>query len=781
MGNPMVRMFSLLAGFVALSAVSADPPVASYVFPAGGKRGESVTVKVGGSNLYSTCTAEMMGSGVSITPKLTRTKTLWFEGPVLPLPDSQRAEDYPKDMEGRVTIAPDAAFGVRYLRLSTSQGATPHLKFQVGDLPEIVEEETNGDPIPVAVALPITINGRIFPRADVDVWTFAAKKDRAVTIEVHALRLGTPLEARLEVRDVKGVRLAESDLPTKDADTRLRFYPPADGTYSVAIHDLNHLGSQSHVYRLTITDGVYVDRVYPLGGKRGVQATVEGTGQYLPRTLTLAIPDVIGPASLHIETNGAKSNAFLFDVDSLAEVTAGREMDPSKKQPVRLSLPVICNGRIQSPGSSDGWEVQGKKGETIQFELRAARLGSELDGVLTVLDAKGKEVARAEAGAEGDPMLRFTPPADGALVVRVQDRFRSRGGPEYGYRLRITPAGAADFDIAFKTDGVSLLRGGQVKLPLIVSRRGGFKEDIAITIEGLPKGVTFSPSKLNAKQNALDLILKADKDAVIGAVRIKVQGSAKVDGKENSRWATLPVPLGEPAIDNVLLGVALPTPFKIKGEYDMRWASRGGWFERKYQIERLGYDGPIEVSLADKQARHLQGVEGGTIVVPAGATEFKYPVQLPPWMETGRTSRTCVMGVAKIKDEGGREHEVGFSSTNQNEQLVAVVEPARIGITLEKTSVRADAGLNAVVPFTVARGVKLAGAVKVEVIVPPHFRGVRADPVTVSADKQEGVLTFRFDKTASSWNMPVTIRATILEAGRPVIAEAALDLVGGGE
>ena len=43
----------------------------------------------------------------------------------------------------------------------------------------------------------------------------------------------------------------------------------------------------------------------------------------------------------------------------------------------------------------------------------------------------------------------------------------------------------------------------------------------------------------------------------------------------------------------------LPTPFRIKGEYDMGFAARGGPHTRKYKIERNGYDGPIEISLAD--------------------------------------------------------------------------------------------------------------------------------------------------------------------------------------
>ena len=50
------------------------------------------------------------------------------------MPDSQRPEDYPKDMAGHFAIAADAIPGVRYWRLWTSQGATPAMKFVVGDL-----------------------------------------------------------------------------------------------------------------------------------------------------------------------------------------------------------------------------------------------------------------------------------------------------------------------------------------------------------------------------------------------------------------------------------------------------------------------------------------------------------------------------------------------------------------------------------------------------------------------------------------------------------------------
>lgn len=776
-GRLMIRHFlpSFVLGLLFASSVHADPPVASYVFPAGGKRGETVQVKIGGLNLHSSCGAEMLGTGVTITPRLERTRTLWFEGPLLPLPESQRAEDYPKDMAGKVTIQADAAIGMRAVRLWTSQGATPHLKFLVGDLPEVVEDEIDGEPIPVQVSLPVTINGRIFPRADVDVWAFTGKKGQPVTLEVHALRLGSPLEARLEIRDAHGKRMLESDLPTITQDVRLRFVPPRDGPYSVMIHDLNNSGGQSHVYRLTLNDGSVVDRVYPLGGKKGTTIAVEAVGQGIAVKEKLSLLRQTGVSLLQLERGGRKTNSFLFDVDELEEVSRKETSGPDTAPPV--NVPSVCNGRILSPGAIHDWQVKGKKGETLELELRAARLGSPLDGVLTITDDKGKELARAEAGADGDPSLRFTVPADGLYSIRVQDRFRSRGGPEYAYRLRITSPAPPDFRLSFKTDGITLPRAGQVKLPISVERRGGFSEAISLSIDGLPKGVSFSPTTIAAKQNAVDVTFKAEKVVSIGPARLILKGTAKIDGKEATRKGEIIIPAGGLTIDKVLLGVALPTPFKIKGEYDMRWASRGGWFERKYQVERTGYEGPITVSLADKQARHLQGVSGGTILVAAGANEFTYPVQLPPWMETGRTSRTCVMGVAKIKDNDGSEHEVSFTSVQQNEQLVAVVEPARLGLSLDRTSIRADADTKAVVRFNISRGLKLDGAAKVEVVAPAHFRGIKADPVKVAADKQEGQLTIIFEKNASPWNMPLTIRASIMEEGRPVIAEAKLELV----
>ncbi len=775
----------LLSVFAVCSVVSptrADPPVASYIFPAGGQRGQTVPVRVGGLNLHKSCAFEMNGSGVDADKLLQRTRTVWFEGPVLPMPESQQQEDYPKDMAGRVRIAADAAPGIRYWRLATSQGATSALKFMVGELPEIVEQEIDGEPVPTEVPLPVTINGRIFPREDVDIWTFAARKGQTVSCEVHAARLGSPLDSRLEVLDPQGRTIAEND-DTFGADSFVRFTAPADGKYQVKIHDINFRGGQAYVYRLTLTADPQVDRVYPLGGRRGSKTAFELAGQAVPTTITLTLPaEAPAEYSVRVPVGEKLSNPFPIELDDLPEhLKTDANHDPAKVLPV--ALPAILNGRIDRPGSVDYWAFQARKGEVYEFELRAARLGSPLNGVLVVLDGADKELARAEyGGPQVDPQLRFAVPADGVYRIRLEERFRARGGPAYAYRLRIAPP-APDFRLQFNADAVTLLRGATSRLRITADRQGGFADAIPLTIDGLPAGVTVDRTAIAAKQAAVDVTVKAEATAAIRTARLTIRGTAQVGDRSITRTATFLPPAGrnanpsspvygQPELDSILLAVALPTPFKIVGEFDMRWAARGTIHQRHYRIERGGFEGPLEVSLADKQARHLQGVTGPVITVPAGVSEFDYAVQLPPWMETGRTSRSCVMAVGVIKDTDGSEHVVSFTSVNQNEQVVVVVEPGRLGIEAERTSLAIQPGGTVPLPVQVARGKSLRGPVKVELIVASHVQGVTAEPIQIAADQNSGTVALRFAAAGRGpFNVPLILRATMLDHEKPVVAE----------
>lgn len=746
------------------SSLRAEAPVASYIFPAGGQRGQAVNIRVGGLFLHHGAHFEMLGAGVSADKQLRPMKTLWFEGPVLPLPESQQAEDYPRDQAGVVKIAADASLGARGWRLSTAQGATPSLKFMVGDLPEVLEDEEAGGP--VAVTLPVTINGRIFPRENVDAWTFQARKGQSIVGTVHAARLGTPLDARLEVRDAQGRRLAEND-DHAGADPQVRFTAPADGRYEVRIHDTQFHGGPAYVYRLTLTADPVVERAYPLGGRRGRTTAFTLTGQGVPeKPVSIALP-ADGPRDYahQLESDGKRSRPFVLDLDDLPEHLEGGAQ--------QVDAPAVLNGRIDQPGDVDLWKVPCRKGEPLDLAVRARRLGSPLYAVLTISDDAGKELARAESGdGRDDPWLRFQPPADGVYTIRVQERFRARGGPEYAYRLRIAPPSLDDIQLRLVTDAVTLPRGGQAKLRVLAETI--VPAPVQLELDGLPAGVSAAPVTMAVNTTTAEFALKAEASAKIDATRLTVRGTAKLGDQTLTRTATLPLGPGLGEVDTVLLGVALPAPFKIVGNHEMRWAPRGCVLTRRYRIERNGFDGPIEVSLADRQARHLQGATGPVLTVPAGAAEFEYPVQLAPWMETGRTCRVCVMGLGIVKDADGAEHTVSFSSVQPNEQVIVVVEPERLGLTPGQASLTAAPGQAVDVAWTVARGKGLQGPVKIELLNGP--RGISADPIEIAAGVNQGKAAVR---VAADYRgparAPLTFRATLVD-GTPVIAEARIDL-----
>lgn len=229
-------------------------PSVKYIFPAGGQRGTTVEFRVGGHYFHGAASFEMVGDGIVSCDRVTETETIWFEGPMIFKPFSQQAEDYPKDHRGAVRIDSDAELGVRFWQAWTSQGVTPGRPFVVGDLPEIVEREIDGHPIPVKIHLPVTINGRIFPREDVDIWEFDATAGEKIRCEVVAERIQSPLDSRIEIRSPDGKRVAEN-VDFFGTDSFLVFEVQQTGTHQVCIHDIRYAGLQDYIYRLSVTKG----------------------------------------------------------------------------------------------------------------------------------------------------------------------------------------------------------------------------------------------------------------------------------------------------------------------------------------------------------------------------------------------------------------------------------------------------------------------------------------------------------------------------------------------
>ena len=135
------------------------------------------------------------------------------------------------------------------------------LPFALDALPECAEQEPNDTPQQAQkLTLPVIVNGHVDHPGDRDVFSFEGKKGQEIVAEVHARRLGSPLDSVLRLSDAAGKQLAFNDdhedkscgLITHHADSWLRVALPAAGTYYLELADAQQQGGPEYAYRLYV-------------------------------------------------------------------------------------------------------------------------------------------------------------------------------------------------------------------------------------------------------------------------------------------------------------------------------------------------------------------------------------------------------------------------------------------------------------------------------------------------------------------------------------------------
>jgi hypothetical protein len=777
------------------SLLWANEPYTGYIFPAGGQRGGTVKFHVGGCFLHGKAQFEMLGEGVTASPIVREIPTTRLERlPVLE-PTLNKLTEYYVDHLGEVAIAADTPLGARKWRVWTSQGASRNLNFEVGDLPEIVEVEIDGDPLPVDVQAPLTINGRIHPRKDVDIWSFHAKAKQEYTVLVSAQQLGSPLDARIEIRSPGGKIVAKAT-GGNNRDPKLHLQTKEDGEYQVHIHDVRFEGDQSFVYRLTITDGPHVDSAYPLGGQRGTEVALQLTGNRLPETTaTFTLPSDPNAQSCTQSFQMANrwTNPCRFEIGDLPELLESADNDDSMHAS-RFTIPATLNGRIDRAGDVDYWTFEALAEQKIDFDLRASRLGSPLDPVLFVQDADGKELATNDDfdGKNSDSKLTFSVSKDGQYRVGVRERFASRGGPQFAYRLHVRPS-TPNFRLFVNDDPgkkqyasyLNVVRSAPIKpddkeaKPLQVTmnvqaeRFGGFKGEIKLAIEGLPAGVSIEGDTIAENKNDTQLKFSAASDTKIVVTKINIHGMATIAEKEVKQSVQID------GATHFLLAVAMPTPFAIRQRYVQSLAPRGSTYHRKFDIDRTGYDGPIQVRLSDRQQRHMQGVAGPTIEVPAGKNEFEYPLQLHPTMWIGKTSRTIVMLSAEVKDHDASVHRVSYSDHQpQGNQMIVVAEGELLTVSPDLPSLIVQPDTTVKLPVSILRESTLGHVpVEIKLLLPAHTTDIVCETIVAGEDEDTIELQLQVGSNPGPFTTPFTIQATAVTEQGTYVAISPIELI----
>jgi hypothetical protein len=771
---------SVAVCLLAPASVRADPPASSYLFPAGGRQGSSVECRVGGLNLSAECGFSVLGEGIAVPPRIRAMDTLVLVGPYHHNPVAQQSWDYPQDMAATVRIDAAAPLGVCYWYCTTAEGATELRPFVVGDLDEVLERERRtipGDPQPVH--LPVTVNGRIYPRGDLDEYFFRAGAGTHVSCEVMSQRLGHKLDARLELIDNSGRLIAQSD-DHFDRDPLLLATLPADGDYVVRIHDVAFEGDQDYVYRMEIREGPYVTHLFPAGGRAGERQSVRcyghglGPGGFCDREIPLSGFERVDPRQgflpgrvLRDRLDAAWTLGCPFHVGPLVEI---REEDrPEGSEPQRTDWPVTINGRLDSPQDSDRYALMMRQGEVMDVEVIAERLGSPLLPVVEALAHGGSRIA----ALEGDGNLQVTSPVDGEVLLDVRNRFREpSAGQKRIYRLVVSRS-TADFHITLADDHLGVQPGAGSKIKVRVVRQGGFQSAIRLSADGLPPGVTLKSREVPSGTNEAEIEFVADPTAAPGDTRrVKLTATADVQGQAFHHSVWTPAKFGSlfSAADTLAVTVVHPPLFSITRVEVYGSANRGATLVQSFSLAReTGFEGDVIIRLADRQARYLQGVTGPTIVCKAGQTEFDYPVFLPDVMDLNRTARMLVMGTAQVSDAAGVTHYVTRNSQNQ---IVCRVCPSLLTLTSDDGPLRLKRGAAVPVRLRAARTAEVAGDLTVEAVLPEDLQGVSAESVTLLAGQEQAhVVISLTDDSELEERGKLHFRATGRRDGHPVVAE----------
>jgi hypothetical protein len=524
---------STLLVFVLLTSPSlAAPPTLTSLNPHGAQRGVPVVVT-------------LTGTGLTPATRLA----LPFKAVQKSLPE---AKPNPAVIKVQLTIDATVTPGIYPVRAVNVDGLSPLMFFRVDTLPAVAEIEDNNTPEKAQkVPFPVVIDGQC-PGGDVDHFRFPARKGQHVVVEVESARLGSGVLPQVRITDDQHRFVAADDSQALAGDARAIFSAPADGNYFVELSDSRYRGAAPAHYRLRIADYDVPEEVFPLGGRRGetVAFTLRGGTLARPVEVKRKIEDDTGfPGRLSLVPEGIRAGMLppRLAVSELPERIVLRKSGDTAA--VDVMPPLVVNGRLDQPGQADRFRFPALPGSRWRLSVAAEVLGSRLDGVLEVLDDKGRRVALVDdvdlpSPVPGQPGIRTTDPSadvtvptdSKALVVELRDQ-RRRGGLNFGYRLTIEPTDA-DFTVGLPIAEVNVPRGGAVALDVPVVRRG-YAGPLKLVVPTLPTGFIVEGGSVPAGGNAGVLTIRADAAAGGEPVSLLLEGRATIAGKEVRRQAVL--------------------------------------------------------------------------------------------------------------------------------------------------------------------------------------------------------------------------------------------------
>jgi hypothetical protein len=429
-----------------------------------------------------------------------------------------------KHASAKIFIKPDAPLGEHQLRVRTTGGVSFMRSFFVGQFPVVNEIDPNDTPDTAQkIGLNTTIQG-VAKQEDPDYYVCSLKKGQRFSAEVEAMRLGrTMFDAYVAIVDPKGFEIAScDDAPLLRNDAFVSVIIPEDGDYKVLVREAAYEGNDNCEYRVNIGTFPRSKAVFPSGAKPGETVEFKFIGDPAGDfTETVTIPaDASGRFPLFPSRDGMHvPSPHWIKLSTLTAVNEAEPNDKTKEATKLAEIPCVGHGIIGTEKDSDAFSFTGKKGENLTLNVVARELRSPLDAILSIRDAKGKNIANNDDQGGPDPVLQWTVPEDGQYFAVVRDQLQ-RGGPDFTYRLEVLRRDAAiaaslpvvERDNSQKWKVIVIPRGNRYAAMVNVVR-AQIGCDLNFEAENLPAGVSLRAPLIHRSVNAAPVVFEAAADA----------------------------------------------------------------------------------------------------------------------------------------------------------------------------------------------------------------------------------------------------------------------------
>jgi hypothetical protein len=742
----------------ALAAVAADnesptgnrttPPTVNSVSPRGVTRGATVELTVEGLNLAGASAIYFSQPGIQA--RIVRVKEL------PDLPDIRLGSNGgistidlgPLPPRNQVTVeldvSADAEVGPVDFRLQTPLGTSPAGRFLVepyyGESPD---REPNDTPdVAFETFTPTILVGTISKPGDVDYYKIKARAGEELTFENPSAELGSALAPVVSIYDASQNLLHEFGQKGGREEYAFSYRFEKAGAYFIRIGDANESGSARHFYRVKVGKFPLAVSAWPMGLRRGASAPVKFSGYNLGN----AAMTVKGEASPEDERA-----VILRPNESFNTLKLGLSDDPEVEAaagPMPVTLPVTVNGRLTA--SSQDFRFHARKGDKLVFEVTAARLGSQLDSLLEVLDAKGKPVERGTVRAvlETSITLRDHESAGSGL------RILSPTGLAVGDTLMVgneilqieaMPRGPDD-DMRF------VAFGGQ-RLGLLDTTPEAHAIDTPVyKVQIHPAGAAFPPNGLPlvhlpyrnddggpgfGKDSLLRFTAPAD-----GDYTLRLSDVRGLKGEEYAYRLSL-----RPPRPDFLLSMSPRNPN----------VPAGGRIPVTVTALRLDdFDGPIDVSVGGLPA----GLSATTAAIQPGQTSTTLLLSAATGATLDRAAPLKVTGRARA----GNREIVHDANPEDHLKLVALMPKPDIQMTAKTREITLEPGGTAEVAVEITRNNQFGGRVPVEVRnLPPGVLvlDVGLNGVLINEDENKRSFTLQALPVAEPGEQPIVLSGKI--------------------